>query len=107
MKASLVDLGNVTHGCQVVLDRNGDSVDDFTVQFGYDNRMTKLPVTWHCRTANKRPQKVANVQPSIIKEFGEVSKLSWLGTAFALGSASTILPWYARQVHQEHGAKSP
>ncbi|KAF6218596.1 hypothetical protein HO133_005947 [Letharia lupina] len=36
---------------------------------------------------------VANVQPSIIKEFGEVSKLSWLGTAFALGSASTILPW--------------
>lgn len=36
---------------------------------------------------------VANVQPSIIKEFGEVSKLSWLGIAFALGSASTILPW--------------
>lgn len=34
----------------------------------------------------------------MIKEFGEVSKLSCLGTAFALGSASTILPWYARHV---------
>ena len=36
---------------------------------------------------------VADVQPSIIQDFGEVSKLSWLGTAYALGSAATILPW--------------
>ncbi|MCJ1307876.1 hypothetical protein MMC25_001524 [Agyrium rufum] len=36
---------------------------------------------------------VADVQPSIIDSVGEVSKLSWLGTAYALGSAASILPW--------------
>ena len=35
---------------------------------------------------------VANIQPSIIEHFGDVSKLPWLGAAFALG-ATTVLPW--------------
>ena len=38
-------------------------------------------------------QQIANVQPSIIERFGDVGKLAWLGTAFALGSAATILQW--------------
>ncbi|CAF9916252.1 MAG: hypothetical protein HETSPECPRED_002805 [Heterodermia speciosa] len=36
---------------------------------------------------------VADIQPQIIERFGGISKLPWLGAAFALGSAASILPW--------------
>ncbi|KAL8857756.1 MAG: hypothetical protein Q9178_005656 [Gyalolechia marmorata] len=36
---------------------------------------------------------VADVQPAIYHRFGEIDTLPWLGVAFALGSAATILPW--------------
>ncbi|KAF2459785.1 major facilitator superfamily domain-containing protein, partial [Lineolata rhizophorae] len=35
---------------------------------------------------------VADIQPAILNTFGNVEKLPWLGTAFALGGIS-ILPW--------------
>lgn len=35
---------------------------------------------------------VANIQPSIISDFGRVELLPWIGTAFALGTMS-ILTW--------------
>lgn len=35
---------------------------------------------------------VADVQPSIVNDFGSIDKLPWLGAAFTLGSV-TILPW--------------
>ncbi|KAF2132025.1 putative efflux pump antibiotic resistance protein [Dothidotthia symphoricarpi CBS 119687] len=34
----------------------------------------------------------ANIQTSIIEEFGNVEKLTWIGTAFPLGSVCAILP---------------
>ncbi|KAL8982097.1 MAG: hypothetical protein Q9205_003290 [Flavoplaca limonia] len=36
---------------------------------------------------------VADVQPAVFQRFGEIDTLPWLGVAFALGSAGTILPW--------------
>ncbi|KAF2195913.1 MFS general substrate transporter [Zopfia rhizophila CBS 207.26] len=36
---------------------------------------------------------VADVQPPIVERFGEVGKLSWLGVAFVLASASTLVTW--------------
>lgn len=36
---------------------------------------------------------VADVQPAIFQRFDEIDTLAWLGVAFALGSAATILPW--------------
>ncbi|KAI4232034.1 MAG: hypothetical protein LQ349_005244 [Xanthoria aureola] len=36
---------------------------------------------------------VADVQPAIFERFDEIDTLAWLGVAFALGSAATILPW--------------
>ena len=36
---------------------------------------------------------VGDIQPAIFKSFGEVQTLTWLGVSFALGSATTILPW--------------
>ncbi len=36
---------------------------------------------------------VADVQPAIFECFDEIDTLAWLGVAFALGSAATILPW--------------
>ena len=36
---------------------------------------------------------VADVQPSIIAEFGSINKLPWLSVAFLLGTASTNLLW--------------
>ncbi|KAJ5536079.1 major facilitator superfamily transporter [Penicillium frequentans] len=36
---------------------------------------------------------VADVQSPIIEKFGEVGKLSWLGVAFVLASAATIITW--------------
>ncbi|KAL9122167.1 MAG: hypothetical protein Q9187_001282 [Circinaria calcarea] len=35
---------------------------------------------------------VADIQPAIIEDFGEIEKLPWLGAAFALGAVS-VLPW--------------
>lgn len=35
---------------------------------------------------------VADVQPDVIKTFGDISLLPWLGVGFALGGV-TILPW--------------
>ncbi|KAL9018349.1 MAG: hypothetical protein Q9185_004318 [Variospora sp. 1 TL-2023] len=35
---------------------------------------------------------VADVQPKVVEQFGSISKLPWLGAAFALGSAASILP---------------
>jgi hypothetical protein len=37
---------------------------------------------------------VANIQGSIISDFGHVERLSWLGSGFPLGSVATILPMY-------------
>jgi len=39
-----------------------------------------------------KPQ-VADVQPAILNQFGEIKDLPWLGVAFALGGIA-ILPWY-------------
>ncbi|CUS08910.1 unnamed protein product [Tuber aestivum] len=36
---------------------------------------------------------VADIQASVIEDFGEIEKLSWLGIAFVLAGCSTILPW--------------
>ncbi|KAJ5114005.1 hypothetical protein N7456_002539 [Penicillium angulare] len=36
---------------------------------------------------------VADIQVPIIKRFGEVAKMSWIGVAFVLASASTIITW--------------
>lgn len=35
---------------------------------------------------------VANIQPSILNDFGRVELLPWIGTGFALGSM-VVLPW--------------
>ena len=35
---------------------------------------------------------VADVQVSIVERFGEISKLTWIGAAFPLGSVAIILP---------------
>lgn len=35
---------------------------------------------------------VADVQGSILDRFGEIEKLSWIGTGFPLGSVAVILP---------------
>lgn len=35
---------------------------------------------------------VANIQPSIIDDFGRVELLPWIGTGFALGTMA-VLPW--------------
>lgn len=35
---------------------------------------------------------VANIQGSVITDFGHVEQLSWLGSGFPLGSVGTILP---------------
>lgn len=35
----------------------------------------------------------ADVQPSIIQRLGEISKLPWVGTSFALGAVATMLSW--------------
>ena len=37
---------------------------------------------------------VAEVQAVVVKDLGEANKLSWLGVAFVLASASTIVTWY-------------
>ncbi len=34
----------------------------------------------------------ADIQPDIVKAFGQIQKLSWIGTGFPLGSVATILP---------------
>lgn len=36
---------------------------------------------------------VADVQPAIINEFGDLTMLPWLSVAFLLGAASTLLVW--------------
>ncbi|KAI1132338.1 major facilitator superfamily-domain-containing protein [Nemania abortiva] len=35
---------------------------------------------------------VANIQPSIIRDFGQIDLLPWIGTGFALGTMA-VLPW--------------
>lgn len=37
---------------------------------------------------------VADVQGSVVERFGQVEKLSWIGTGFPLGSVAVILPLY-------------
>lgn len=37
---------------------------------------------------------VADVQGSIVERFGQVEKLSWIGTGFPLGSVAVIMPLY-------------
>ncbi|KAL8818504.1 MAG: hypothetical protein Q9191_007928 [Dirinaria sp. TL-2023a] len=44
---------------------------------------------------------VADIQPQIIKRFDNISKLPWLGAAFALGSAASILPWFGSLAEAE------
>ncbi|KAH8424135.1 uncharacterized protein LDX57_001889 [Aspergillus melleus] len=36
---------------------------------------------------------VADVQPAIIKEFGDLEMLPWISVAFLIGAASTLLAW--------------
>lgn len=36
----------------------------------------------------------ADIQAAVIDQFGEVEKLTWIGTAFPLGSVCAILPTY-------------
>lgn len=36
----------------------------------------------------------ADIQSAIIEQFGQVEKLTWIGTAFPLGSVCAILPGY-------------
>jgi len=36
---------------------------------------------------------VADIQASVIEDFGEIEKLSWLGIAFVLLGCATILTW--------------
>ena len=36
----------------------------------------------------------ADIQLAIIEQYGEVEKLTWIGTAFPLGSVCAILPGY-------------
>jgi len=40
----------------------------------------------------------ADIQSSIIKQFDSVEKLTWIGTAFPLGSVCAILPGYVRNL---------
>ena len=37
---------------------------------------------------------VADVQPAIIKEFGNLQLLPWVSVAFLIGATSTLLAWY-------------
>ncbi|KAI7975311.1 hypothetical protein EIK77_007440 [Talaromyces pinophilus] len=37
---------------------------------------------------------VADVQGSVVERFGQVAKLSWIGTGFPLGSVAVIMPLY-------------
>jgi hypothetical protein len=43
---------------------------------------------------------VAVVQPTIVKEFGDLSLLPWVSVAFLIGAASTLLLWYNRNQSQ-------
>lgn len=38
---------------------------------------------------------VADIQPAIVKRFGDITKLPWLSAAFFLAAAGTNLFWYA------------
>lgn len=38
---------------------------------------------------------VAGVQPTIVRQFGSVNKLTWLSVGYLLGSTTTNLLWYA------------
>lgn len=37
---------------------------------------------------------VADVQPTIVRQFGSVDKLTWLSVGYLLGSTTTNLLWY-------------
>ena len=37
----------------------------------------------------------ANVQPTIVNEFGALDRLPWISAAFLIGGASTNFFWYA------------
>ena len=37
---------------------------------------------------------VADVQPTIVRQFGSVNKLTWLSVGYLLGSTTTNLLWY-------------
>ena len=37
---------------------------------------------------------VADVQPTIVRQFGSVNKLSWLSVGYLLGSTTTNLLWH-------------
>ena len=37
---------------------------------------------------------VADVQPTIVRQFGAVNKLTWLSVGYLLGSTTTNLLWY-------------
>ena len=43
---------------------------------------------------------VADVQPTIVRQFGSVNKLSWLSVGYLLGSTTTNLLWYAWTFHR-------
>ena len=39
---------------------------------------------------------VADVQPTIVRQFGSVNKLAWLSVGYLLGSTTTNLLWYVQ-----------
>jgi hypothetical protein len=42
----------------------------------------------------------ADIQAAVIDDFGEVEKLTWIGTAFPLGSVCAVLPTYICPRHR-------
>lgn len=50
---------------------------------------------------------VADVQPTIVRQFGSVDKLTWLSVGYLLGSTTTILLWYVCVCVTHATPKSP
>jgi len=49
---------------------------------------------------------VADVQPKIVLDLGEIEKLPWIAVAFALGGVAVNLIWYVRQLRFYHSLTS-
>ena len=45
---------------------------------------------------------VADVQPTIVRQFGAVNKLTWLSVGYLLGSTTTNLLWYGLTFYHAH-----
>lgn len=98
--AALIDFGrtrklslnSVVHRCQCC------SLYDISFRLGYNAGLFDISLL-----SPKFPRQlaeisyiiyqVANIQPSIVHRLGEISKLPWVGTSFALGAVATMLCW--------------